>query len=490
MVEILPIKQLRDEDAAIFGSQNVSLAKLGRLGLSVANGFIVTAPNLKLKTTLEHFDFGHKEVFEQSLSLVKKELEEIPVPEALEKEAKSEKQFFVNGKATKSVKSLWLLLLGIWLDEVKSRLWRNGFTTGLTEDLTPQAVLYVKKADGFGTAFFDPNLDEVTISIKEGSLSPKHARQISELVELANKKLILPQLYDFILDGELKLTKISPFTPQTVTRLVSPLEVEVQTPNRVVNKAAVKVFFDLSTGLAIENNLDGVFIASEKIADPEEQLFKLVEAATTFPNSQILFKLADISEGMGKVRGALRLIHHKDLLDQLCSAVLFCRNKKSLHNIHLVIPFVRGQAEFMQIKRELAVKKLIRKNNLQIWLEVAVPENIVNIEDYLLAGVDGVILNLDELMAHLNGFDHKEEELSYYKKEITGLLKFLDDGLKILHKSHIPFLAQGTLVLNPEILDFLVEKGVYGVVSERYEAHSMVDHLHNAEKKMIQRRSI
>jgi hypothetical protein len=64
----------------------------------------------------------------------------------------------------------------------------------------------------------------------------------------------------------------------------------------------------------------------------------------------------------------------------------------------------------MQLKRELAVKKLVRKNSLQLWMEVAVPENIVNIEDYLLAGIDGVVLNIDELAAHLNGYDHTEQD--------------------------------------------------------------------------------
>ena len=192
---------------------------------------------------------------------------------------------------------------------------------------------------------------------------------------------------------------------------------------------------------------------------------------------------------MGKVRGTLRLIHQKSLLDPMVEALDFVRHKKALLNVHIVIPFVRGVKELSRIKRELAAKKLMRKNSLQIWMEVAVPENIINLEDYLVIGVDGVVLNLDELSAHFGGYDYNASDLAHYKHEVSGLLKFLEDGIKLLHKSKVPFIAYGSLSLNPGVLDFLIEKGVYGMVVERYEAPSMVDLLHQAEKRMILRRA-
>jgi len=86
MVEILPIKHLRNEDAPYFGSLNVSLGKLQQSGLSVAEGIVVSPPHLKLKTTIEHLYFGSREVFEQSLTLFKKEIESTPAPQVLGKE--------------------------------------------------------------------------------------------------------------------------------------------------------------------------------------------------------------------------------------------------------------------------------------------------------------------------------------------------------------------------------------------------------------------
>ncbi|MBU1032172.1 hypothetical protein KKE03_04620, partial [Patescibacteria group bacterium] len=77
----------------------------------------------------------------------------------------------------------------------------------------------------------------------------------------------------------------------------------------------------------------------------------------------------------------------------------------------------------------------------------------------------------------------------FYKSEVEGLLKFLEDPLKLLHKSKIPFIASGSLTFEQKVLEFLVEKGVYGVVAEKYEAHSAKDLLYQVEKRIILRRT-
>lgn len=498
MIEILPIKVLTQEDALIFGSLNVALGKLSGAGLPVASGIVVTPPNLKLKTILEHHDFGSKEVFEQSLTLVKKEIFKVPVPEVLQKEIKKQNKFLLNGDEIKDIKNLWRMLLNTWVEEIKSRLWKDGFFPGITQNLGPQVVIFVKKLESLGSAYFDSIQDDTVISVKKRKLHPNDLKKLDEIVRVANKKLFIPHEYEWIVDGGVKLTKVLPYTPGFVTESVLlRSDLEYSGSDLVKTKSAVKVFLDMSKTMVVEENVDGVYIASEKIFDLnkprdsfEDLVFRLVESATTFPESPILFKLADKSEGMGKVRGTLRLLHQRSLFEPMVDALDFVRHKKGLTNVHMVIPFVRGINEFLQIKRELAVKKLSRKNSLQLWMEVSVPENIINLEDYLVAGLDGIVLNMDELVSFLNGFDANEGELMTYKNEVSGMLKFIEDGLKLLHKSKVPFIVVGGLSLYPQVLEFLVEKGVYGVVVERYEAPSAKDLLHQMEKRVILRRSV
>ncbi len=503
-MEILPIKSLANEDSQIFGSLNVALAKLYRLDFKVAAGIVITAPEIVLKTTLEHFDFGIREVFEQTLTLVKKEVEKIPFPEILIKEVGKNTHFFFNNTQINSANLLWLRLLQTWFEEIKNRLWNSGFYKGITEGLEPQSVFFVRNVKVFGSAFFDPIADDSVIKVSIGKLHPNDLKKIDQIVSEANKKLFIPHVYEWILDKEIKLTKIGVYTP---TNFVPPLSDLLGNSKRVENKvsttpksiSAVKVFLDASTDSIEENQAqaDGIYISAEKIYDLnkpessfEDLVSRLVESATAYPLSPVFFKLADKSEGMGKVRGTMRLLHQKSLFDPMIAAADFVRHKKGLTNIHIVVPFVRSENEFLQIKRELAVKKLTRKTSLQLWLELAVPENIVNLESYLIAGLDGVVINLDELISHLNGFDTTQADLMFYKNEFDGLLKFLEDALKLLHKSRVRFIVYGSLSMYPEVLDFLVEKGVYGVVVERFEENNAKNILNAIEKRMILRKSL
>lgn len=492
-MEILPIKLLTQDDVPIFGVTAVKLGSLKRLDFPVAEGIVLTAPCLKLKTVLEHFEFKTKEVFEQTLVLVKKEIFSIPIPEILEKEVSRQKKFLINSKAVFSVKDLWIELLGIWIYQIKHRLWNAGFYPGITENLNPQIVVFIKKMECSGTAYFDEFLLDSVVKTEAGKLHPKDIKILDELVRKANRKLFLPYEYRWIYDSGLKITGLIPYTQFNISQLIVKTENHFEKGQaRQTKKTAVKIFADLSLGLHHSKDIDGIFIASEKIYDldkPRESfdnlVIKVYETVLAFPDRPLFFKLPDKPEGMGKVRGALRLLHQKSLLNPVMQVLDFIRHKKGMTNVHIVIPFVRGVNELMQLKRELATRKLMRKNSLKIYLELANPENIINLESYLLAGIDGAVLNLDEMTSFINGFDHKEEELSLYKNEVSGVLKFLEDGIKLLHKSKIPILAQGSLALNHNILEFLIEKGVYGIIIERYEIYSIFDILHEAEKRVV-----
>ena len=507
MVEILPIKSLRDDDGPIFGSSNVALGVLDRAGLPVGKSFVISAPEFHLKTLLEQYDFGNREIFEQSLTLVRKDIENIPIPPALTKEIGKYKFFLVGEVSVNYLEKLWVLLLNLWVDEIKIRLWKDGFYPGITENLDPKIVTVINKLEAGGTAVFEPSLDEVVVEVKLGQVKPKDLKKLDEIVREANKKLFMPQKYEWILDKDIKLVKVLPYTPNPVIAIRQQAGEAISSMRKIASssltprndddkRSVVKVFLDLSKILTVERPFDGIYIASEHIFDLnkprdsfENLVFKLVEVATTYPDVSVLFKLADKSEGMGKMRGALRLLHQDSLLNPMIEAADFARHKRALANIHLVIPFIRGPNELLQIKRELAAKGLARKSSLEIWMEVAVPENISNLEDYLLVGIDGVVINLDEMISHFSGFDLEHEELTFYKKEVSGLLKFMEDALKLLHKSKTPFIAIGTLCLYPEVLEFLVEKGVSGIVAERFEAHSAHDLLNQAERKLVLRRT-
>lgn len=474
MLEVLPINSVREEDKPLIGLNLYNLAKLKYLGFPVPNGIIVTPPEFKLKTTLEYFDLKEKEVFEQKIELIRAEIAKIPIPPELEQKLQAKNI---------DPKKIWLSLLEKWISEIRSRLWGGGFSKNLTANLTAQPIFFTDKIIASGSAYYHHPKNQIEIKITDGSLSDSHKEKIEDLVKKANKKLILPQIYYWIVDKELRFIKVSPFTDYPKNSFSTK---GIQTKTQVVQKSlnsVLKVYLNLDESLNLDNNIDGVIISSDKFLDNEKKLWHLIEVSSSFRNIPIIYKLPDHAENFGGLRGALRLIHDQKLLKQEVSNFLFARNKKQFLNVHLAIPYVRSVNEFLQIKRDLAALGVNRKGSLKLWLETSTPENLLNLDEYLVAGVDGVILNLDELASWINGFDPNTQESIFYQKQIKALIKLLEDGVKILHKAKIPVIATGKLVTNDELLIFLIDKGIYAISVDKSNAYSISEYLHLLESR-------
>lgn len=481
-MEVLPIKSIREEDAPLVGNNLLSLAKLYQEGIGICDGVVVLPPHFKLKTVLEHFQYKQKEVFEQSLHIIKSEIKKIETPSELRK-ALIVKKIDVN--------KLWINLLDGWIEEIRARIWKEGFYKGITENLTAQPVFFTKKILNSGEAYFDFTLKHSAIKPTKGILTPHQIFEIEDLVKKANKKLFLPFVYHFIYDGKIRIVKVAPFTqyPKKEDDLIL-TKPEIITNPEDIKKTSVKVFIDLSENFKVYKFIDGVIIHAEKIINHEMKLANLSEIASEYAPNPVIYKLADVKQNDGDIRGSLRLIHQENLLKKEVEAFLFARNKKQLINAQIAIPYVRSINEFLQIKRDLASFGISRKGSLKIWVEFAVPENIINLEQYLIAGFDGAIINLDELSSLLGGFDPSKEEAIYYAKQVDSLLKFIEDGLKMLHKAKIPVIFSGSLSLHNEVLKFLIAKGVWGVIVNLTNVSHIHDQLHFFEAHHIKHKLV
>jgi len=478
-VNILPIKYICDFDRE-FGAAALSLAKLERGGIPIAPGFVVCPPDILLQTFLEHFQTAGREIFEQRLTVVKGKINSLPTPYEFEKVFGKGGPYLFKGEVFKNKKDLFRALLNFWVTQIYGAIWQNGFSPDLISRVLPQLVFTIEKKIITGSAYFDPNLLDVTI---KASLDEKQKEEIKEIVLSANKKLFLPFIYEFIVTGgKVFLVGLTPFT-QTLAVSESEDVILPQAAQGRVVKSAVKVFFNLSSGFAIPGTeVDGVIIEAENILDSrqtdkrvnfENLVFKTEEAALSFQGCPVVFCVPNIKQ--------------KSIFDLASDAFLFVRNKKALYNVELGIPEVRFAEELVRIKQELSSRGITRKGTLRFWQEMGIPENLINIEDYLGVGIDGVIVDLDKLQNNLLGF--KKEETEYYGKEVSALVKFLVPGFKVLHKAKIPVLAKGIICMHSDILDVLLENGVYGIIANtKIEAESLPDHLHFSERRMVVKR--
>lgn len=482
---ILPIKLISEVDQPIFGANLLNLAKLERLGFLVVPGVGVSPPEIVLNIILKHLEGAGREIFEGKVSLAKSELAKIPLPEQLQKEVKSFKSFYLNGEIIRKKELLWRRLMEVWLREIGNKIWNNSLGVGVASRLSSQAVFNVHGSFTHVSAHYDPQLKDVVIKCKQ-KLLPPILKKIDDLVASANKKLFLPQIYEFLMIGEkVFLVKVTPFT-QTLHVSKTEDVVVSKKDERALQKTAVKIFLNLSEGYTVASNLDGILIEGERISGFDNLTFQIGESALSFPGKPVIYKLPDIYD-QEKIRGALRLINQTSILKESAKTFLYIRNKKSLHNLELGLPVARSCQELLQLKRELAVLGINRKGTLRFWQVMSVPENFINLGDYLAVGIDGVILDLDELQKNLGGYDVAEGE--FYKGQVRALVSFLKLPLKSLHSAKIPVLAKGELTLHHDILDFLVEAGVWGVViNNPLQVESIPEHLSFVERRMVLKR--
>ncbi len=481
---VLPLKSIHEEDVPVIGKNLYNLAKLQHLDFPVPQGYVVTPPAITLQTILEHFNFKEKEVFEQKLIIVKKEVQKIDPPKEL---------MDVLYKSSIQVNEIWQKFLAEWIEEIRSIIWREGFVHGITSRLQCKLILFTPKQVARTSAYYDPTSRQIVLQDTIGTIPTAQFDEMGVIIQKANKKLFLPQVYQFMLVPHGKsikviIVKIRPYTDTIKDQISSPTSVDLDFEQTPAVKSAMKVFLNPKSRLVVEKNIDGVLIDAVETGDFEKQVFQLSESALLFPHGAVIFRLSDKQESFGGVRGAQRLLHQRDLLKSEADAFLFVRNKRQLLNVHIALPFVRSVEEFMALKRELASMGVARKGTLKMWFEVCVPENIINLHDYIEVGFDGVIINLDELAAWFGGFDHTQPESISYKKQLSGLFKFLQPACKKLNNLGKPILLTGDLAIQGDVLPHVMEMGIWGVVVGTQSAAFIQEELKFLEKRMVHKR--
>jgi hypothetical protein len=377
------------------------------------------------------------------------------------------------------------------LSQIKNKIWREGFNQPLNSALSAKAVFFVSQKVEVVEAYLDQGSKEAIIQC-HSKLTLNETDKIIKTAVEGDKRLFLPQVYTFVRSNqEINLIAVRPYT-HSVETTDEQMVVAPQAKVEKIIKTTVKVFVNLTSGFANVGQVDGLIMEAERftqadVSDPsfEKLVFRLTEAAS-LTSRTVIFRLPDILT-QGDVTGSLRLINQKSLLTQSVEAFNFVRNKRGLINIALGVPTVKSSLEFTSIKRELSSMGVTRKGLLQLWLEISVPENLINIEEYLEVGLDGVILNLDRLHQAICGYNVDEGE--FYKHQVKTLLNFLQPSLKHLHKNRIPILVTGQMTLNSDVLHFLIEQGAWGVVvNSILEAEHLPEHLQWVEKRVFSKK--
>ena len=308
------------------------------------------------------------------------------------------------------------------------------------------------------------------------------------------KKVTVDAIKGDIYAGKVEIVKKKIYLPKGIKSIE-----EVKTKMKVyVNLGEPEMAFDIA-----RKYVDGVgllraeFIISEyigthpkKLIEEKRQQFfitKLAEGLEIFcrafyPRPVIYrttdFKTNEYSQLIGGkdfepvepnpmigYRGCDRYLSDGKVFAMELAALKMVREKFAWQNLHVMLPFVRSVNELKQIKKIMYQNDLKRSATFKLYMMAEVPNNVLQIDEFIKVGIDGISIGSNDLTMLIMGVDRDNAKVAHiYDVHDAGVLKALEILCKASRKHKIECSICGQAPsLFPDITEKLVEWGATSV---------------------------
>jgi len=160
-------------------------------------------------------------------------------------------------------------------------------------------------------------------------------------------------------------------------------------------------------------------------------------------------------------RGALRYTREPDVF-ALELAALRRVWDTGLHNLHVMLPFVRSTRELRACRELIAESELLDRPGFELWVMAEVPSVLFNLKDYAALGVTGISVGSNDLTQLLLGADRDNEVLAETFDErdpavVAYLRELLPSARRLGLRTSICGQAPS---VHPEYAELLVRAGI------------------------------
>lgn len=186
-------------------------------------------------------------------------------------------------------------------------------------------------------------------------------------------------------------------------------------------------------------------------------------------------------------RGVYRYIHDPQVFELELEAIKYVRNKLSLKNLWLMLPFVRTVEELEKVKKIIASSGLSRSSNFKLWMMVEIPSNVIMLDKFIECGIDGVSIGSNDLTMLILGTDRDNEEVApEFNEQNDAVLWAIEKVIKTCHKYKITASICGQAASTyPELVEKLVKWGATSVSVSPDAVASTRRLISEIEKKII-----
>jgi len=162
-------------------------------------------------------------------------------------------------------------------------------------------------------------------------------------------------------------------------------------------------------------------------------------------------------------RGASRYITDIETFKLELEAIKKVREKYD--NLWVMIPFVRTVNELTQTLKIMEEDGLKRSENFKIWMMVEVPSNIILLDKFIEAGIDGISIGSNDLTQLTLGIDRDSAKLAdTFDERDESVMLSLERAIKVSKSMGITSSICGQAPsVYPELTEKLVEWGITSV---------------------------
>lgn len=185
--------------------------------------------------------------------------------------------------------------------------------------------------------------------------------------------------------------------------------------------------------------------------------------------------------------GAFRHIHDSEAFKLEIEAVKNVRQEVGCKNLWMMIPFCRTIKELDEIKRIIILSGLHRSSTFKLWMSAETASNVILLDKFIEAGIDGVSIGLDNLTMNLLGIDRDNNYMSHaFDSKDAAVLWALEKIIKTCHKYNIPSSIYGnTSSFSSDLIKTLVEWGISSISVEPEIIEKIREKIFNIEKNLI-----
>ncbi|MCA9388482.1 phosphoenolpyruvate synthase [Candidatus Berkelbacteria bacterium] len=161
-------------------------------------------------------------------------------------------------------------------------------------------------------------------------------------------------------------------------------------------------------------------------------------------------------------RGALRYLKDPDLFKAELEALREVRGRRGFDNVYLMIPFVRTVDQLKEVKKMVDESGLTAEPTFKLWMMVEVPSNVIMIDEFLDAGIDGVSIGTNDLTQLTLGADRDNGELEgIFDERDEAVIRSVEKVIRAANARHKTCSICGQAPSTyPEFAEMAIKAGV------------------------------